>query len=207
VEVTEAIRRRHMVRSFSTQPIERSLLVSLIADARRAPSAGNTRGTAWIILSGKEETAGYWEHATSPDWRARSRRFEGLARAPAIALSLCSPPAYLRRYGEADKRDSGLGPAGGEGAWPVPYWYGDAAFATMLLLLRATDAGLGAAFLGAFRGVAPLKQAFGVPDEWRLFGAVLLGHDDGRGRPSTSLSRSDPTTPLVHEGRWGGVGS
>ena len=33
--------------------------------------------------------------------------------------------------------------AAGGSAWPVPYWLVDTAFATMLMLLTATDAGLG----------------------------------------------------------------
>jgi nitroreductase len=117
---------------------------------------------------------------------------------------LCSPDAYVERYGEEDKRSSGLGPDGGAGAWPVPYWFGDAAFATMLLLLAVTDSGLAGAFLGAFRGEAELLADLGIPQEWRLFGAVLIGHPGVHDRPSTSLTRDrDRDTPQVHWGRWG----
>lgn len=203
MEVTDAIRRRHMVRSFSDRPVDPTVLESLMGLARRGPSAGNTTGTAWVILQG-EETDGYWSHATTADWRQRSKRWPGLSRAPVVALSLCSAEAYVRRYGEEDKRSSGLGPDNGAEAWPVPYWFGDAAFATMLLLLAVTDAGLGAAFLGAFRGEAELLRVLGVPAAWRLFGAVLVGHPDGNDQPSASLGRArDTDTPLVHLGGWG----
>jgi nitroreductase len=202
VEVTEAIRRRHMVRSFSDRPIEPAIVESLVGLAGRGPSAGNTRGTAWVVLRG-EETARYWSLTTTEEWRGRSRRWPGLSRAPVVALSLCSPDAYVERYGEEDKRSSGLGPDGGIAAWPVPYWFGDAAFATMLLLLAATDAGLAGAFLGAFRGEAELLAELGIPQGWRLFGAVLIGHPDGEDRPSASLARDgDRDTPPVHWGRW-----
>ncbi|MGH9088306.1 MAG: nitroreductase family protein, partial [Acidimicrobiales bacterium] len=88
-------------------------------------------------------------------------------------------------------------------AWPVPYWFGDAAFATMTLLLGATDEGLGACFLGSFRGEGPLLAALGVPEGWRLFGAVLIGHPDGADRPSASLDRPGPSAAeRVHHGRW-----
>ena len=62
---------------------------------------------------------------------------------------------------------------GQEVEWVVPYWYVDAAFATMTLLLGATEAGIGAAFLGNFRG------------EDRAAGGV------GRARPA-ALARRRP---------------
>jgi nitroreductase len=85
----------------------------------------------------------------------------------------------------------------------VPYWFGDAAFATMALLLRATEAGLGACFLGSFRGEEALLGALGVPPDWRLFGTVLLGYPDGADHRSPSLSRPGPSAATrVHRGRW-----
>jgi hypothetical protein len=161
---------------------------------------------AWVVLE-DSETAGYWEHATTADWRASSGRFPGLSRAPVVALCLCSPDAYLERYGEPDKQGSGLGPigtdGGGEAAWPVPYWFGDAAFSTMLVLLGATSAGLGAAFLGNFRGEAALLGAMGVPEGWRLFGTVVIGTPDGRDTPSRSLGRPAAMgAGQIHRSRW-----
>ncbi|HEX3947827.1 MAG TPA: nitroreductase family protein [Acidimicrobiales bacterium] len=228
MELTQAVRHRRMVRSFSDRPVDPSLVDRLLDDALRAPSAGHTRGTAWLLLDQPEQTAAYWAETTTEEWRSRSRRWPGLSRAPVVALSLASPQAYLDRYAEPDKAGSGLGrpPDGadmdpgraaegagsglgrsaGEGpgnAWPVPYWFGDAAFATMTVLLRATDAGLGACFLGNFRGEAALLEAFGVPDIWRLFGSVLLGHPDGNDHHSVSLDRPGPTAgERVHRGRW-----
>jgi len=207
MELTEAVRRRRMVRSFATTPLEPSVVDGLVADALRAPTAGNTGGTSWLVLQGPEETATYWEHATTAGWRATSSRSAGLSRAPVVALSLASPRAYVERYGEGDKAASGLGPAeaggGGEPAWPVPYWFGDAAFATMTLLLGAVDRGLGACFLGNFRGETALLGALGVPGGWRLFGAVLLGHPGGSDHRSASLDRpAGNGGSRLHRGRW-----
>jgi nitroreductase len=206
-----------MVRSFSDLPLDAGLVEEMLVDALRSPTAGNTGGTAWILLEGSEQTATYWAHTTTEDWRRRSRRWPGLSRAPVVALSLASPAAYVRRYGESDKARSGLGPPvawtepdaggpagrGGEDRWPVPYWFGDAAFATMALLLRATTEGLGACFLGNFRGEDRLLPALAVPDEWRLFGTVLLGRPAGADPPSPSLARRgvDPSA-RIHRGRW-----
>lgn len=207
MELGDAIGRRHMVRRFADRPLERAVVASLLADVTRSPSAGNTKGVAWLVLTGPEETALYWAHTTTDTWRRRARRWPGMSRAPVIALSLASPEAYVRRYGDPDKTASGLGPleagGGGAAAWPVPYWFGDAAFATMLLLLRATEAGLGAGFLGNFRGEEELLDALEVPDGWRLFGAVMLGHPEGPEPRSASLDRpSTPLDALVRWGRW-----
>ena len=55
---------------------------------------------------------------------------------------------------------TGLGVAAN---WPVPYWQIDTAFATMLLLLAAADAGLGALFFGVFRNAERLLDVLGTP--------------------------------------------
>ncbi len=57
--------------------------------------------------------------------------------------------------------------------------------------------------MGTFRGEAELAARLGVPEGWRLFGAVLLGHADGRDHRSASVDRAGPTTSeRIHRGRW-----
>ena len=104
VELVDAVLARRMVRDFDGGPVDPALVDRLLDLARRAPSAGNSQGTEFLVLEG----------------------------------------AYVARYGEPDKAASGLGR--GADAWPVPFWLVDTAFATMTLLLAATDAGLGALF-------------------------------------------------------------
>jgi nitroreductase len=199
VELNEVFRARHMTRSFAAELLSPQLVDDLFDAALRAPSAGNTAGTAWVLLEGAEHTQRYWDAVTTAQWRARSARWPGLRRAPVVGVSLASPDAYLARYAEADKAESGLAAS----AWPVPYWFTDAAFATMSVLLGAVDRGIGAAFMGNFRGEDELRSALSIPDGWRVFGAVLLGHPDGEGAPSGSLSRARPTRDeRVHRGAW-----
>jgi nitroreductase len=207
MELTDAIRQRRMIRSFAPDPVDPDVVDRLLAHALRGPSAGNTQGVAWLVLAG-EATATYWEHATTAAWRSRSTRFPGLSRAPVVALALCSPQAYVQRYGEPDKRGNDPEPSepdlgSGVASWPVPYWFGDAAFSTMTLLLGVVDAGLGAAFLGNFRGEAQVLENLGVPEHWRLFGAVLIGRPDGLDHRSASLSRApEQGAGAVHWSRW-----
>jgi nitroreductase len=199
VELTDALRRRRMCRNFSGRPPEAGVVDQLLEDALRAPSAGNTQGWDFVVLEGPDQTALYWEATSDPTWRAGSRRFEGLARAPVVVLPFADPEAYAARYREADKVD----PGGEEVAWVVPYWLVDTAFATMALLLGATDRGLGAAFLGNFRGEEALHTALGVPGHHRWLGAVLLGEPRGPDPPPSSAGRARRTLDeSIHRGGW-----
>ena len=109
MELHEAIRRRAMVRSFSDEPVQQDVLERILSDALRSPTAGNTRGTAWVVLEGPEQTAVYFGATTDEEWRRQSRRWEGLRRAPVVLLAYSCPDLYVARYGEPDKVGSGLG--------------------------------------------------------------------------------------------------
>ncbi len=199
MELTDAVRRRRMTRNFAARPLEPGVLDSLVTDALRAPSAGNTHGVHLVVLEGAAETARYWAATTDAGWRTRSRRYQGMARAPVIVLIYGDPEAYAARYRQPDKRPAD----GSEIGWIVPYWHVDAAFAAMVLLLRAADEGLGAAFLGNFRGGDELGAVLGVPDGLEWTGAVLLGVAAAPDPPSPSLARGRPSQDrVVHRGRW-----
>lgn len=190
-----------MVRSFSAAPVDPTLLRRVLELARRAPSAGNTRGWDGVVLEGPAATRPFWEATTTEEWRSRSRRWAGLKRAPVVVAVFSHPGSYLARYGEADKSSSGL--AQGVGSWPVPYWDVDAGMAALLMLLAAVDEGLGACFLGNFRGEAELRSNLGVPHDRRYVGAVLMGHAAGDDYPSVSAGRpARRFEDVYHLGRW-----
>ena len=191
-----------MVRSFSDEPVEPAVVDRLLLDALRSPTAGNTGGTAWVVLEGPDQTSVYFDATTDAEWRRTSSRWEGLRRAPVILLAYSSADLYVARYREPDKSGSGLGERVDD--WPVPYWTGDAAFGVMAVLLGAVDAGLGACILGTFRGEVELRRLLEVPDGWRLFCAVAMGWPDGHDHRSPSLGRRRPDlTERVHRGHWG----
>ena len=161
VELREAIRRRAMVRSFTAEPVDPAWSMRPRAGTALA-DGGQTGGTAWVVLEGPEQTAGYFDATTDEEWRARNRDcMDGLRGRRWCSSPTPRPTAYVSRYAEADKAASGLG--AGASSWPVPYWYGDAAFGVMAVLLGAVDAGLGACILGTFRGEAELAARLGVP--------------------------------------------
>jgi nitroreductase len=199
VELNETMQKRHMTRNFSGQPPGPGVVDRLLEGALRAPSAGNTQGREFVVLEGADQTSRYWEATTDAQWRRRSPRFEGLSRAPVIVLAFADPDAYLARYREEDK----AAPDGSETRWVIPFWFVDTAFAVMALLLGATDQGVGASFLGNFRGEAQLRSAIGAPGRLRWLGAVLLGEAAAPDPPSSSAAR--PRRGLedsVHRGGW-----
>jgi nitroreductase len=201
MELHDTIQRRAMVRSFSPDPVDPATVDRIVQDALRSPTAGNTGGTAWVVLEGPEQTSVYFDATTDEEWRRTATRWEGLRRAPVVLLAYSSADLYVARYRDPDKVASGLGE--GSERWPVPYWTGDAAFGVMTVLLGAVDVGLGACILGAFRGEAALAERLGVPGGWRLFAAVALGRPDGNDHRSPSLARGGhPSTERIHRGRW-----
>jgi nitroreductase len=191
-----------MCRSFTSDPVDPIVLERILSGALTAPTAGNTQGTSWVVLQGTAETATYWEATTDDGWRSRNPGwFSGLERAPVVLLAYACPAVYVDRYAEPDKSDPVLGTD--PEAWPVPYWYGDAAFGVMAVLLQAAEAGLGACVLGNFRGEQALARALGVPERWRLFCAVVMGSPDGRERRPRSLDRPVlPEEERIHRGGW-----
>jgi len=199
-----------MVRSFSGRQPSSEAVDAILAAGVQGPSAGNTDGWDAVVLEGPEETSSFWEATTTADWRNRSRRWPGLSRAPLVICVFCRPRAYLDRYSQPDKKGAGLGLVehgddveAAAAAWPIPFWFVDAGFAALLMLLAAADAGLGACILGNFRGEAELSSALGVPEDRRYVCALLVGEVGGEDPPSASLSvdRREPKD-AIHRGSW-----
>jgi nitroreductase len=210
-DFADVVRSRRMTRSFDTRPVPPELLVELVDLASRAPSAGKTQGWHLVVLEAPD-TARFWD-ITLPPMRRGAFRWKRLLDAPVIAIPLADPRAYVERYGEADKRASGLG-AGTE-AWPAPYWTVDTSMSVMTMLLAAEDLGLGALFFGIFRGERELRRALGIPPVMQILGAVALGYAAPVEAKPTTTDATDPGGPgrsagrtrrtpdeIIHRGSW-----
>jgi nitroreductase len=193
MDFQDVVRRRRMVRNFDERPVDPEVVDRLLANALRAPSAGFTQGWAFLVLEGPEQTKRFWDASAADDSDGARRRWPGVLRAPLLVVCLASERAYRERYAEADKARARLG--------DVPWWHVDCAFAAMLLLLTAVDAGLGALFFGV-ADPDGLRAAFGVPADHTPVGTVAIGHplpDE----PSASLGRGRrPLDEVVHRGHW-----
>ena len=203
-EFAEVVRSRRMTRAFDSRPIDADVFDGLVDLASRAPSAGKTQGWHLVVLEGAD-TELFWE-STLPAVKRDSFRWQHLLTAPVIALPLADSKAYVDRYSEPDKAQTGLG--AGASAWPVPYWTIDASMAVMTLLLAAEDVGLGALFFGVFRGERDLRQRLGIPPGLELLGAVALGYPAATsGDPSSGPGRSAgrgrrQAQQIIHRGHW-----
>ncbi len=193
-----------MTRAFDGRPVEPGVIDALVDLAARAPSAGKTQGWHLVVLEG-DETAQFWD-VTLPAVRRDSFRWQRLLSAPVIALPLADSKAYVERYGEPDKAQTGLG--AGASAWPVPYWTIDTSMAVMSLLLAAEDAGLGALFFGVFRNERELRDQLGIPGGLELLGAIALGYpaadtdESGSGPGRSAARRRRPAGQIIHRGGW-----
>jgi nitroreductase len=182
MDFQEAVRRRRMHRAFEDRPIPPEIVDRILANAQRAPSAGFSQGWAFVVLEGPEQTRVFWDLTTDPEWRAHPN-WPSLLQAPVVILPLAHEPTYRDRYSE-------------------PYWLVDTAFASMLMLLTATDAGLGALFFRIFKAERELLEALGVPDGYQPIGAIAVGWP-APDRPSPSLRRGHrPADQVIHRGRW-----
>lgn len=203
MELTEAVRRRRMVRRYdATRPIPREILEPLVRLGVRGPSAGFSQGVEFLVLATPGDLDRYWTATTSPDVTEDSW-LAGMRTAQALILCLSDKSAYLERYAQPDKGWADRA----EDRWPIPYWDVDAGMGAMLVLLGAVDEGLGACFFGVpgTRHDA-VRSAFGLPDRLRMVGVVSLGYpaldEHPAGSGTTRLRR--PVRETVHFGRHGG---
>ena len=201
VEFIDVIRKRRMVRAFTTEPVDPRVASRILAAANRAPSAGFSQGYALLVLDQPDQLGPFWELLTQHDDEDDAAWFDPVTKAPLVIVPLSCKDIYLDRYARADKGWSDRD----EARWPVPYWDIDTGFMAMLMLLAAVDEGLGALFFGIMPwAIGPFRDLFGVPEQYVPIGAVAIGHPDpaaDRGGSARVIKRRD-LADLVHHGRW-----
>lgn len=205
MELGEAIRRRRMVRRYDPQRrVSEEVVIAALERATRAPSAGFSQGSDFLVLRSAAERTAFWDATTDAAAGGQPDSWlQGLMTAPTLVLCLSDPDHYLERYAEVDKGWTDRDPT----RWPVPYWDVDTGMAAMLLLLTAVEDGLGACFFGVppDRHTA-VRVALGIPENRRFVGVVSLGYAVPHPR-SPSLRRGRrPLTEVTHWGRFGEPG-
>lgn len=188
-----------MARSFLDRPVDIDVIDRLCDLGRRAPSAGNTQATEFVVLSDRADQERYWGTTFEPH-RREHFRWQGLFRAAALILVITRPGAYPERYGEPDKSRTGLGESTRQ--WGVPFWWVDAGAAVENILLGASERGLGALFFGLFGHEEAVRDRFEIGSDYRIVGTVALGFPDvdEPGRSSNRPRR--PLAEVVHHGRF-----
>jgi nitroreductase len=186
-----------MVRNYTAEPVDPTVLDRIVTAARRAPSAGFSQGQYLIVVTSTETRRQIAD--LSGERRYVDAGFDPwISRAPIHIVVCTSERDYHRRYREPDKLDDD----GNEIAWPVPYWWVDAGASLMLVLLAAVDEGLAAGFLGV-HSIPGLRQLLEIPEHVTPIGVVTVGHP-APDRKSSSLNRGwKSSSDVVHFERWG----
>jgi nitroreductase len=188
-----------MTRAFLPTAIDPSVIDRLLDRARRAPSAGNTASSEFLVLDTEKSVSAYWD-TTLSDERREVFPWPQLLDAPVLVIPWVDPDAYVARYSETDKAHTGLGES--IDAWPVPYWFIDGGATAMSLLLSAEAEDLGALLFGLFDHEIAVRQRFGVPARLRAVGAIALGLPaPDRATDSSARARS-ALSDVVHRTAW-----
>ncbi|MBA3308814.1 MAG: nitroreductase family protein [Nocardioidaceae bacterium] len=200
MEFQQVVDRRRMIRSYTDEPVDPAVVRRILTNALHAPSAGFSQGWAFLLLDSPDDVGRFWS-STTPAGEGADAWSGGMVRAPVIVVPMSCKREYIDRYAEGDKgwtdRD--------ESHWPVPYWDIDTGMAGLLILLTATDEGLGACFFGIPPEMTESFRAeFGVPADYAPIGAVTIGHRAGA-EPVTGSAATRSRRPLgevVHRSSW-----
>lgn len=168
------VKRRRMIRKYEDRPVPEEEIRALLRYAVRAPSAGNLQPWEFILVRDPEVRAQLAQAAMNQN---------SVATAP-IIIATC---ADIQRMGEK---------YGTRGAF---YSLVDTAFASLLILLGATERGLGACFVGAYNP-EEVAKIFGLPTHVRPVGLITLGYPAEKPRKPTN--KKIPLENLIHENTW-----
>ncbi len=185
-----------MVRTYDmSRPVPAEVIDRIIGNGLRAPSAGFSQGWGFLVLDNPADVARFRD-AVRPQNRPEDW-FAANVDAPLLIIPHSSKDAYLDRYALPDKGFTDRSDAW----WSAPYWDIDTGFASLLMLLTAVDAGLGACFFGIpIERIDAYRAAFGVPARFTPIGAISIGYSDEP--PRDLSSRRKPKAETVHRGRW-----
>jgi nitroreductase len=175
MELDHIIRKRKMVRKYQSKDVPDLLISKLIENASRAPSAGHTQVQEFIVVKDPE---------TRRKLRLASVNQEQVEDAPVLIVVCSNTSRSVGRYGQRGKEF---------------YSIIDGAFASMLILLTATNEGLGAGFVGAFDD-EKVSEILGLPKDGsvRPIGIIVIGYPDEKPPRLDRIARDR----LVHYERW-----
>lgn len=176
MELDEAIRKRKMIRKYDkSKEIPERLISKLIENASKAPSAGHTQVQEFIVIK---------DTKTKRKLRLVSVNQEQVEEAPVLIVVCSNTSRSVGRYGQRGKEF---------------YSIVDGAFASLLILLTATNEGLGAGFVGAFDD-EKVSEILGLPSDGsvRPIGIVAIGYPGEKPSRLKRIARDR----LVHYERW-----
>ena len=198
MDFANILKKRRMVRRFSTDPIPKDALERIARAAKRAPSAGFSQGQRLVIVTDPALMVRVAEGADEEGY-ADFGYARWVSQCGAQFVPCVSEQLYHERYRQPDKLEDGE-----ELTWPVPYWWMDIGCTVMLIILAAIDEGLASGFAGPFphpKGMNLVRSALGIPEHFTPVGIMPVG-----------FPLPDPPSPSLKRGairpedfvRWNG---
>lgn len=173
-ELDKVIRKRKMIRKYDqSREVPDKIINKLIDNASRAPSAGHIQVQEFVVIK---------EPSIKRKLMLASVNQEQVEEAPVLIVVCSNTSRSVGRYGERGKEF---------------YSIIDGAFASMLILLTATNEGLGASFVGAFND-EKVSEILGLPEHVRPIGIIALGYSDEKPARLERIQRDR----LIHYERW-----
>jgi nitroreductase len=162
MDVQKAITQRRSVRKYQDKEIPDSLIRELIEAARLAPSAYNSQPSKFYIIKKESDKKRLKENNVFKQ--------EFVYAAPVIIVCCGNSDAFPAERFEPVY--SSIHEIGGEiGA------VRDVSIATQNLVLRATELGLGACYIGLVNR-SKLKEILNIPQNYVLPFVIILGYPD-----------------------------
>ena len=156
MNISEALEKRRSIRSFSSRPVARELLLELAQAGRLAPSASNLQAWHFFFL-------------TDPELVKKVDLFSpGLSGHPPVILAICSDMGYARVHGSPNSERYGC--------------IMDAAMAAENIMLKALDLGLGSCAIKSYNDAA-IRKLLKLPEDYRIEILISLGYPEGEPRP------------------------
>ena len=189
------IRRRRMVRNYSTEPVDNAAIQRIVQAGLAAPTAGHSQGTRLAVITDPAVRQRLAAAAGEAEWTARGY-LPWLGSAPVHIVLGVREDDYRDRYAEQDKAR-----AANVDDWTVPYWWFDAGAALEAMLLATVAEGLGAGFLGE-HAIDDLATIVGWTDVSPA-GLVTIGYpavDAPIGSAVTRDRRGDRVTWIREKG-------
>ena len=165
-----------MIRQYDTQrQISDEIVMKLIRNAHRAPSAGHTQVQEFVIVRNA---------IIKKKLRKAAVDQEYVEQAPVLIVVCSDTSRSVSRYGSRGTEF---------------YSVIDGAFASMLILLTAVNEEIGACFVGAFDD-NKVSEILGLPKNVKPIGIICIGYPDEK---PEKIERID-INALVHYEKYGG---
>lgn len=174
MDFADVVRRRHMVRSYTDQPVAKESLDRILQAVQRAPSAGFSQGYRLVVVTDPklrqqagDIAEGRYVELGFPPW---------ISQAPVHIYVCTREQAYHERYGGAEQVRPGYTAI----PWPVPFWWFDCGALFMMLQLAAINEGLATGFFSSVYTdeLDAIARVVDLPDDVALAGVLTIGYQD-----------------------------